>query len=78
MDAIPTARETFAPEAWDGETIYDMEWPVTCGYKIQYKDGSVAYYPEWQKIPNQIITLQERGSYEGVTVSAWKPTTTTK
>jgi len=73
MSEIPTAARRFKPWAWSEPDIADMEWPVTSGYKIQYKDGSIAYYTEWEKIPNQIIKLQEQGSYEGVTVTAWQP-----
>lgn len=73
MGELLTARRRCKPWAWSEPDIRDMEWPVMGGYKIQYKDGSIAYYTEWEKIPNQIIKMQERGSYLGVTVTTWGP-----
>lgn len=70
MSAIETSRGTHAPgDAWPGGTIPGFEWPVRWAYKITFGDGSVAYYPSWECIPNRILKMQSDGYYEDATVT---------
>ena len=65
---------TTGSDGWPLQGLSGWMWPTKFAYKIQYPDGSVGYYPEWDEIPARILFQMERGGREGyeVTILSWR------
>lgn len=68
--SIPKTGGSHAPDGrWPGDVVSGWEWPVRWGWHVDFADGSEAYYPSWECIPNRILQMQEGGAYEDVVVT---------